>query len=180
MSYVRELFVKEIKGGEGSGHFGHEGRPGEVGGSGPGGGGGEKIGKGKTGKSAKLPMFAVRNDTNKWIVMVDGFHQQFDTEKEAQQVYDKIGGEPGSDGLAGTAFGSADMLPPHYEPKYRTSDGKPPSGSVASVSTAHQINMEDYIDKHSSRLLQRSRETEVTTAKERLEGRRFWAAWKRD
>ena len=43
-TYIRELFVREVKGGQGSGNFGHEGRPGEVGGSGPGGGGSGSMG----------------------------------------------------------------------------------------------------------------------------------------
>lgn len=40
MSFVREVVVREVKGGPGSGNFGHAGRPGEIGGSGGGGGGG--------------------------------------------------------------------------------------------------------------------------------------------
>jgi uncharacterized membrane protein YgcG len=46
--YVKEVgkvFVREVKGGAGSGNFGHGGRPGEVGGSSGGGGGSDSAGR---------------------------------------------------------------------------------------------------------------------------------------
>jgi hypothetical protein len=56
--------------------------------------------------------FATHNDTDKYVIIVDGRIGIFGTAEKAAAVYAKIGGGAGDDGLDETPFGSADFLMP--------------------------------------------------------------------
>jgi hypothetical protein len=114
-------------------------------------------------KSAKiLPMFGTENDTNKWAVAVDGYFGLFDDKATAEKVYQSIGGYDGADGLAGTGFSSAQILPPHYKPVYI--GGWEPSGGIAKLSEYRAIDIADYIRKRPMRQQRNYTEKERTLA----------------
>jgi len=128
-----------MNGGPGSGNFGHSGRPGEIGGSGEGGGGGESGNK----KTTEVNTFATRNDTDKWVVIVDGKFGLFASKEEAERAYNSIPGGECSDSLANIPFHSADILPPNHTPKYQA--GYEPPQGISKISEHQPIDIKNYI-----------------------------------
>lgn len=90
----------------------------------------------------KISMFATANPTDKWAVCVDGMYGLYDDEAEALTVYNTTGGYDGDDGAAGTPFGSAQFLPPHYVPINRLT-GEPMVKTRLSITGA--IDIKEYI-----------------------------------
>ena len=67
--------------------------------------------------TADVQIFATHNSTNRHAVLIDGRFGLFDDLAEAERVYDLIGGDDGSDGLAETPFGSCQLVPAGYQCK---------------------------------------------------------------
>jgi len=119
----------------------------------------------------KIPMFETENDTDFWVVAVDGFFGTFKTKPEADRVYDLIGGEGGDD-LGDTPFGSAQQLEPAYKPK----------AAKAKISDFKPINIEDYIKKQGSRArknssLTKQKKRAQQTTPDRLKQKKQQQAW---
>lgn len=82
-------------------------------------------GKRKTSKGAEsnmptetdISMFAIHNDTDKWAVIVDGRIGLYDSEAEAEKIYDMVGGDPNvvGDELSETPFGASQILRPGFK-----------------------------------------------------------------
>lgn len=89
-----------------------------------------------TNNRAKIKMFAVNNNTDKWLVAIDGYFQLFDDENAAKQLYDKY---PCIDD---SAFGSMMFLPPH------TTISK----SGDKISNYRQIILADYVAKREQKI----------------------------
>ncbi len=121
--------------------------------------------------ATKIKMFGTHNDTDKWVVAVDGWFGLFSTLKQANTAYDIVGGDEGSDGLAETPFGSAQIMPPHHIIKFR--DGYAPDGGFDYISKHKPIDIVGYIRKQWTKMKSYSPTTELKTAKQRLEQKIF-------
>lgn len=107
-------------------------------------------------------MFLTTNDTPSWAIAVDGFFGLFDDQIEALAVWSAIGGVQGSDGLAETAFGSAQILRP----------GESRKTDKANLSAYQPIDISNYVKRHKSR--RPAYVSPATTPAQRLEWRRFF------
>lgn len=121
-------------------------------------------------KTEKINMFGTNNDTDKYVVAVDGYFGVFDNKKDAEKAYNMIGGYEGSDGLAETPFGSAQFMPPKFTMKYR--QGFEPREGMDLISKHKPINIVTYIKKKYERS-KRPLDARITTAKQRLDQKRF-------
>lgn len=97
-------------------------------------------------KLNKITPFATENDTDRHVVMVDGYIQSFATEQEAMDVYHRI--TPPGWHFDDTLFGCCDYLPPRYRPGNRYYRVVP----KARVSGTQEIDLEGYIAKLGERL----------------------------
>jgi hypothetical protein len=116
-------------------------------------------------KQRKIAMYGIKNDTNHWLVAVDGFFALYTTRDRAEEVYYSICPRKGC--IDDTAFGCCMLIPP----------GK---GAGNNISNYEPIDLIDFIAKTKHRLVLRCRCIEADklaeqTTKDRLSGRRFWA-----
>lgn len=102
--------------------------------------------------------FVTANDTDKWVLCVDGYIGVFEEKRPAEIAYEFI------DDIDSSSFGCIQLLPPHYVPKdYR--------GNVMTkclVSECQPIDIRGYIVKSNDRA-RKNMQTETPTLKER-----FW------
>lgn len=128
----------------------------------------------------KVPAFTTRNDTAQWAVIIDGLFALYPTREQAMAVYDAIGGQDSDDGLADTAFGSAQLLPPGYLPRNQLLPGSPSMATAKLSDTlSHQADLANYVRVHPGRQCVRAelsaiREQNETTASDRLKWERSW------
>lgn len=99
----------------------------------------------------KIIPFATANDTDRWIVSVDGYIQSFATRDEAEVVYASI--TPDGEHFDDTTFGSCQMIPPHYRPINKLAKvlNEPEDMTQCLVSQVREIDLVDYIAKHKQR-----------------------------
>lgn len=57
-------------------------------------------------------MFATVNDTDRWVVAASGCYQTFESQAEAEAVYEQLAPV----GIEAAVFGSIQILPPHSRP----------------------------------------------------------------
>jgi hypothetical protein len=131
-------------------------------------------------KMTKISMFATSNDTDRWAVCVDGYFGLFAGQPEAERVYSLIGGHEGDDGLADTAFGSAQLLPPGHVAKFI--GGWIPESGISLISEHRAIDIDGYIRKQPIRQALQSRSDFLATGttKDRLRAKRWFADFFRE
>ncbi len=122
-------------------------------------------------KSIQLPVI-VSNNTNMWAVIVDGRFNLFKTKAEATAVWDSVGRGPVSDELSETPFGSANLLPPGYEPnseqiKWAENEGI----AIGKLSDYRTIDIANYVKQRPVRAI-RSYKPERRTARQKLSDRK--------
>lgn len=95
----------------------------------------------KAKKEAKIKMFATANDTDVYVLAIDGYFGYL-TRSQAYSAYEKIGY------IDDSPFGSAQVLPPQYYPKdYQGND----MHEGRKVSDFMPIDILDYINKKLAR-----------------------------
>lgn len=90
----------------------------------------------------QIHVFLTANDTDRWVVSVDGYIQSFATKSEAESVYRLIVPEGAHFDDAG--YSSCDILPPGYRP-HRVE---------CVVSQVQEIDLIGYLKKHNNRRLE--------------------------
>jgi hypothetical protein len=101
-----------------------------------------------------ISMFATENDTDKWVVAVDGYFGLFDTEKEADQVYEMIKSKY-------NWYNSAQII----EPQHKISDTW--SGELPDKISLHTpIDIKDYIIRMKDRFVEKYCSTDDDSWKE--------------
>lgn len=116
---------------------------------------------------ARCKMFSVENDTDKWILLIDGLYGFVDSEKDAKQI---IKSAIPDDMIDNSFFGSYDILPPHFKPKYKDNRS---DRDIQKISKFKPINIKDFAIKYGKRQLDKWRREETekgqsTPAKDRL------------
>lgn len=99
----------------------------------------------------KITPFATANDTDRWIVSVDGYIQSFTTRDEAEVVYASI--TPDCKHFDDSPFGDCQMIPPNYRPINKLAKvlNEPEDMTRCLVSQVREIDLVGYIAKHAQR-----------------------------
>lgn len=98
----------------------------------------------------RIKMFATANDTQKFVVAVDGYIQGFESLDEANEVYGLIHPDCHFDN---SGYGSAQILVPGHRPidLFKKQAGEPCDMTEMLVSDVQQIDMRGYLTKHVKR-----------------------------
>ena len=93
-----------------------------------------------------LSMFATANDTNKWVLAVDGVFGFCESQREANRLFNLIGE------IGESNFGCCQILPPHYIPmmdaQFAKSLGENSDMTKTKISDHVAIDIEAYINSH--------------------------------
>lgn len=131
----------------------------------------------------KIKMFATANDTDQFVVAVDGYIQLFPTAAEAEACYAMI--NPGPGHFDNSGYGSCDFLVPGHRPINRLAKqlGEKEDMTQCLVSEVQPIDLIGYLSKHNKRFdvafaLREVRERQAKPAQQRLaEKRERNAVW---
>lgn len=103
----------------------------------------------------RIDMFATTNDTEEFVVAVDGYIQGFKTLDDANAVYAMI--NPAGRHFDDSGYGSCHLLAPGYRPINLLAKqlGEKEDMTKCFVSDVQQIDMRGYLTKHNKRFDQR-------------------------
>lgn len=113
----------------------------------------------KDNRPTKAPVFAVSNDTDKYIVILDGYYQAFDSQEQAQAVHDSAFRVPedvsslpiwkNKSGIpiCETPFGDFEMLKPNTVRKHRNFETGDVVEVTNKISDYKPIDLIGYINK---------------------------------
>ncbi len=123
----------------------------------------------------RIKMFDTENDTDKWVLAIDGLFGFVSSKKEAEDAVKAAIPSHFDD----SGFRSLDIIPPHWKPKSRWDSSKP----LKKISDYKPINILDFLAKWPDRDLRKFKNKEMEkgskmSAKDRLyrkrEAERTW------
>jgi hypothetical protein len=110
-----------------------------------------------------IDMFDTENDTDRWVLAVDGLFGFVASPEVAKEAFDSVGH------IDDSAFGSIWIIKPHWKPIDRFDKSKP----LKKISDFKSIDILSYVAKYPERkhkkyMLDQWKEGDIMPAKERL------------